>query len=154
MKFVGHCMSVLKCFESDFKSIVSTLSKIDTEEGLGLQEKILRLDFILDYLFMSDIMFHLTICSKQVQSSSNLPWEFPKAIDSLIQTLNACLDSLTTCNVQSLSRLDSKLYPGFYNAYEIITNKEYQGCPLMDLPISSTRTRSKNIDFESDDFLS
>ena len=153
MKFVGHCSSVLKCFKSDFMSIVSTLSKLDSEEGLGLQEKILRLDFILDYLFMSDIMFHLTICSKQVQSSFSLPWEFTKAIDSLIKTLNSCLDSLTTCNVQSPSCLDSKLYPGFCHAYDIITKKEYQGCPLMDLPISSTRTRSKNIDFESDDFL-
>ena len=148
MKFVGHCMSVLKCFSSDFKSIVYTLATIDTEECLGLQEKILRLDFILDYLLMSDIMFHLTVCSKQVQRSSNLPWEFSKAIDSLIQTLNACLDSLTTCNVQSPSLLDSKLYPGFCNAYEIITKKEYQGCPLMDLPISTTTTRSKNTDFE------
>ena len=84
MKFVGHCSSVLKCFKSDFKSIVSTLSKLDSEEGLGLQEKILRLDFILDYLFMSDIMFHLTVCSKQVQSSFNLPWEFTKSFGRIL----------------------------------------------------------------------
>ena len=30
MKFVGHCMSVLKCFGSDFKSIVYTLATVDT----------------------------------------------------------------------------------------------------------------------------
>ena len=103
--------------------------------------------------FFFDIMFHLTICSKQVQSSFNLRWEFTKAIDSLIQTLDSCLDSLTTYNLQSLSYLDSKLYPGFCHAHDVIIKKEYQGCPLMDSPITCTKTRSNSVDLQSDDFL-
>ena len=31
--------------------------------------------------------------------------------------------------------------------------KEYQECPLIDVPISTARTRSKYFDFDSDDFL-
>lgn len=156
MKFVGHCTSVLKCFSSDFKSIVSTLTTLGTDECLALQEKILRIDFVFDFLFMCDIMFHLTICSKSVQTSFALPWEFPKAIDSLIDTLNASLDNLSVAsvaNLQSTSLLDSKLFPNLCNSYEILNKKEYQECPLVDLPISTARTRSKFVDFDSDDFF-
>ena len=60
---------------------------------------------------------------------------------------------MTTYNLQSLSYLDSKLYPGFCHAHDVIIKKEYQGCPLMDSPITCTKTRSKSVDLQSDDFL-
>ena len=66
---------------------------------------------------------------------------------------SSCLDSLTTYNLQSLSYLDSKLYPGFCHAHDVIIKKEYQGCPLMNSPITCTKTRSKSVDLQSDDFL-
>ena len=56
MKFVGHCPSVMKSFGSNFASIVAILEKLNTPETEALQEIILSFDFILDYLFMSDVM--------------------------------------------------------------------------------------------------
>ena len=34
-----------------------------------------------------------------------------------------------------------------------MTTKEYKGCPLMDIPISTARTRSKLVDFESETYV-
>ena len=34
-----------------------------------------------------------------------------------------------------------------------MTIKEYQECPLMDIPISTARTGSKVVDFESDTYV-
>ena len=67
MKFVGHCSYVIKSFGSNFASIVSTLEKLNTLETEALLETTLSLYFLLYYLFMSDIMSHLTNCSKTVQ---------------------------------------------------------------------------------------
>ena len=87
------------------------MSTIGTEECLSLQESILRIDFILNLLFLSDIMFHLTICSKIVQSSCYLPWDFTKAIENL-QTLDSCLITLDSCiENQSLELLNNVLFP-------------------------------------------
>ena len=36
MKFVGHSSSVLTCFDSNFDSIVATLTIINNEENIGL----------------------------------------------------------------------------------------------------------------------
>ena len=88
LKFVGHCSSVIKSFESDFKSIVSALSNLNSEESVGLLESILRVDFIFYFLFMKDIMQHLTIASKQVQKSSELPWNFPNTIDLMFLSIH------------------------------------------------------------------
>ena len=82
MKFVGHCISVLKSFTSNFKGIISTL------ETIALQQKILSLSFILDYLVMCDIMHHLTYCSKSVQRECTFPWMFIESIYSLLNKLN------------------------------------------------------------------
>ena len=60
---------VMKSCGPNFASIVSTLEKLNTPETEALQETILRLNFVLDYLFMSDVMPHLTSCSKMVQQS-------------------------------------------------------------------------------------
>ena len=93
------------------------------------------------------------MCSKLVQTSDALPWEFPKAIDSIIHTLDACLDNLSINNFTSSSLLESKISRNLCNSYEIMGKKEYQECPLMDVPISTARTRSKFVDFDSDDVL-
>ena len=34
-----------------------------------------------------------------------------------------------------------------------MTTKEYKGCPLMDIPISTARTGSKLVDFESETYV-
>ena len=98
MKFVGHCSSVLQSFSSDFKGIVSSLEKMNTLESISVQEAILNMDFILDFLIMRDIMSHIKICSKSVQRGCVLPWMFPQIIYSIIQTLT-CLKG-ESCFIQ------------------------------------------------------
>ena len=39
---------------------------MNTPETDALQKTILSLHFVLDYLFASDVMSHLTLCSKAV----------------------------------------------------------------------------------------
>ena len=152
LKFVGHCASVIKSFESDFKSIVSALSSLNSEESVGLLESILRVDFVFNFLFMKDIMEHLTIASKQVQKSSELPWNFPNTIDTLINTLKSCAENLTKENIKS-SQVNRNLFPSFYNCYEVLTKKIYQDSPLLIIPLSTPLTRIRSIDVESDQFL-
>ena len=118
---------------------------MDQKQCIGLQEAIMRVEFILNYLLMSDIMFHLSICSKLVQRSSTLPWMFPNAVYSLQQTLNACRDNLTVQNLQSPSLLNSIMFPKFANCYKIISKKEFKGCQLIDVPINTARTRSRSV---------
>ena len=89
MKFVGHSASIFTCFESDFESIIATLTKINNEESVGLLENILRVEFVLDFLFIKDIMSHLSKCSKDVQISCSLPWDFPNKINSLFRILSS-----------------------------------------------------------------
>ena len=57
---------VMNSFGSNFASIVSTLEKLNTPETEALQKAILGLNFILDYLFMSDSTSPLSNCSKTV----------------------------------------------------------------------------------------
>ena len=64
MKFVSHCTSVLERFPCNFKGIISTFEKMETSETISLQECILNLDFVLDYLMVTDIMSHLTFFIK------------------------------------------------------------------------------------------
>ena len=144
MKFVGHCSFVLESFKSNFKSILSTLTSMNTEESVGLLESILKVDFILDFLLMSDIMNHLSTSSKLVQRSCTLPWEFPSTIDSLIHTLNACSENLSKENIENTSLLlNNILFPNFFVCYEVLTKKVYQGCPLLEVPMCTPQTRSR-----------
>ena len=46
-------------------------------ENIALQESILSVAFILDFLIMKDIITHLAACSKSVQRG-RLPWIFPE----------------------------------------------------------------------------
>ena len=135
MKFVGHCTSVLKGFTSNFKGIISTLERRYTLETIALQQKILSLSFILDYLVMCDIMHHLTYCSKSVQRECTFPWMFI-AIYSLLNTLTVVKDSLDLPNLLNGS-LNKLLFPQFSECSTNIANKEYKDCPLPDLPVSA-----------------
>ena len=154
MKFVGHCSSVMKSFESNFKSIVSTLGSLDTIETIGLQDAILRVEFVLDYLLMKDIMVHLTSCSKLVQRSSTLPWTFQNSIYSLQQTLIACQNNLSVDNILTPNGLSVVLFPELSICYDVITKKEYKDCPLIDIPLSRVNTRSRAVVATSVEFLS
>ena len=81
MEFVGHCFLVLKSFKLNFGGIASTLEKLDTPDANALQATILNLYFMMDYLFMSDVMSHLTSCSKIMQQGHALPWVYPETVD-------------------------------------------------------------------------
>ena len=126
MKFVGHSSAVLLSFHDDISSIVSTLKTLGTDETNGLLNSILRVDFILDFLFLYDIMNHLSSCSKLVQRSSTLPWNFPTSIDSLIYSLEAVSVSLTEENISVNQELNTILLPKFSSIQQIITTKEYK----------------------------
>ena len=140
MKFVGHCTAVLKSFTSNFKGIISALERMNTLETIALQQKILSLSFILDYLVMCDIMHHLTYCSKSVQRECTFPWMFIESIYSLLNTLTVVNDSLYLPNLLDGS-LNKLLFPQFSECSTIIVNKEYKDGPLPDLPVSAACTR-------------
>ena len=116
MKFGGHCFSVLESFNSNFQSIIARLTSINSEESVGLLETILTVEFILYFLFMKDIMHHLSSRSKHVQLSSSLPWDFPSAIDNLLNTLNACFDNITKENVKN-STINKVLFPNIFQMF-------------------------------------
>ena len=163
MKFVGHCSSVLKAFKVNFLTIIRTLGKLATDESTSLQETLMSVSFVFDFLIMTDIMELLCISSKCVQRSSNLPWEYTDTINNLISTLQDMkkalqqeLELLTNVDVEkdnstaspraaSTDLLDPKLFPNFYEWKNVLQQKSYQDCPLPDSPISTARTRSRSI---------
>ena len=69
MKFVGHCLAVLKSFSTNYASFITVLKEINTHKTEGLLKIILDLGFVVDYLFMKDVLYYLTICSKTVQKA-------------------------------------------------------------------------------------
>ena len=68
MKFVAHCLSVLNTFDVNYQTIIRTLGQLNTEESIGLQESLLSVSFVFDFLIMKDIMGHFSSSSKFVQS--------------------------------------------------------------------------------------
>ena len=140
MKFVGHCFSIIKSFGSNFVSIVSTLEKLNTHETEALQVTILSLYFILDYLFMSDVTSYLTNCSKRVQKSSGLPWIYPETIDFTLTTLKFIKDILKGEDLGTMSN-SKGLFPIFFISLEMISLRQFKGCPLIGHPITATLTR-------------
>ena len=142
----------MKSFRLNFASIVSTQVKLNTPQTEDLQEAILSLKFILDYLFMSDVVSHLTNCSKTVQQSSNILWIYPKTIDWTIATLKSVKDNLkckdhpktidwTIATLKSVKdNLKCKdlvtmsnnkgLFLIFFISPEIISSRQFKRCPL------------------------
>ena len=79
MKFVGHCTSVLKCFTSNFKGILSTPERMNTSETIALQQQTLSLPFILDHLLICDIMH----AHAHVRASAAKNQKYPYKVVSL-----------------------------------------------------------------------
>ena len=103
---------------------------------------------------MKDIMHHLSSCSKQVQISASLPWDFPSTIDNLINTLNACFDDISKDDLKN-STVNKVLFPIFFKCSEIASCKQYKDSLLLDKPLSTpfTRKRSSNISCGDDTFF-
>ena len=112
----------MKLFRSNFASIVSTPEKLNSHETETLQETILGLNFILDYLFMSDVMSHLTNCTKTVQQSSTLLWIYPETIDWTLATLKSIKDILQYEDVGTMSN-KKELFPISFISPEIISSR-------------------------------
>ena len=127
----------MKSFKSNFGEIASTLEKLATPEGNALQETILNLDFVMDYLFMSDVMSHLTSCSKIMQQGHALPWVYPETVDWTLDTLASMKDGPILTNLQNNGPLNQGLFPDFFQCPEIVTSKQYNGCPLLNILIST-----------------
>ena len=66
-------------------------------------------------------------------------------------------DSLLLPNLQCNMLLNSGLFPNFFECSEVVTSKQYKGCPLVNLPITSVlQTRSRtanNPENSTDEFL-
>ena len=129
MKFVGHCSAVLKSFSTNYASIVTVLKEMNTHETEGLLKIILDLGFVLDYLFMKDVLYYLTICSKTVQKSTALPWVYPDVITSTLSTLSCMIDSLKFQDLSNVN-LSKLLFPEFNRVSNIIKSREFNGCQL------------------------
>ena len=143
MKFISHSLKIFETFDSDFKSLVATLEHVEDSD---LRDKVLKLNFILDYLFLFDICKHLTKCSKWVQVTKNLPWNYPHSINNLNSNLISMKDNLKECQVQLFNEtfqpLNTILFPKFSEFPKIISKREYKGIPPPDVPVSSIQTRS------------
>ena len=129
MKTIKKSSSLMKSFRLNFASIVSTQVKLNTPQTEDLQEAILSLKFILDYLFMSDVMSHLTNCSKTVQQSSSILWIYPKTIDWTIATLKSAKDNLKCKDLGTMSN-NKGLFLIFFISPEIISSRQFKRCPL------------------------
>ena len=129
MKTIKKNSSLMKSFRLNFASIVSTQVKLNTPQTEDLQEAILSLKFILDYLFMSDVMSHLTNCSKTVQQSSSILWIYPKTIDWTIATLKSVKDNLKCKDLGTMSN-NKGLFLIFFISPEIISSRQFKRCPL------------------------
>ena len=129
MKTIKKSSSPMKSFRLNFASIVSTQVKLNTPQTEDLQEAILSLKFILDYLFMSDVMSHLTNCSKTVQQSSSILWIYPKTIDWTIATLKSVKDNLKCKDLGTMSN-NKGLFLIFFISPEIISSRQFKRCPL------------------------
>ena len=114
MKCISHCSSVHKSSSSNFQGIVSTLGKMNTPEIDALQQTSLSLHFVFDYLFTSDIMSHLALCSKIVQQGCCLLWMYPETVDWTSQTLMCMKVSLVLNNLQNNMLLNQGLFPNFF----------------------------------------
>ena len=146
MIFVGHCSSVLESFSCNFKGIISTFEKMNTSETILLQERILNLDFVLDYLLKTSIMSYPTFLSKSVQQGSVLPWMFTDNVYSTLKTLKLYEREplyYLTCNAVLLNKA---LFPKFHECHAIVVSKEYNSCPLPDIPIAIVSTRIKTVE--------
>ena len=84
---------------------------------------------------MSDVVSHFTICSKTVQQSSALHWIYPETIDSTLVTINSIKDNLKGEDLITMSN-NKRLY--FFISPEIISSRQFKGCPLLDPPITAT----------------
>ena len=116
-----------------------------------LQETILCLNFILDYLFMSDVMSHLTNCTETVQQSSTLLWMYPETIDWTLATLKSIKDILQYEDVGTMSN-KKELFPISFISPEIISSKQFKRCSFQDLPITATLTRQRKASTNSETF--
>lgn len=137
MKFVAYSFTVFKSFIADFKALVSSFDKIP--DGQNLKTKILDAKFLLNMLFLSDVMNAMATTSKLVQISSNLPWDYFYSIDNLLVHINIMLEDLcsletrvdTDVNNKTIAEmiedLNKNLFSNFRSAVEIFDNSTYKG---------------------------
>ena len=85
-----------------------TLEKLNTPEIEALHEAIFEFIFI----FMSDVMSHLTNCSKTDLQSSTLPYIYPETTEWTLVTLKSIKDILKGDNQGSISS-NKGLFPIF-----------------------------------------
>ena len=143
MKFIGHCSGVFKAFETDFKSIIATLEKT---EDFASRDKILSLDFVTDFLFLTDVNNHLSFCSKSVQKSNNLPWDYTDSVSTLLNAIDSMIDELKKCekdlSENKLYKLNSLVFSKLHTYDKVLLKREFQGIVIPEIPVSSIRTRS------------
>ena len=88
MKFVAHAQNVFSTFFNYFPAIVATLSQSDNE----LRESIMTPDFVLNFLFLQEIISVLASLSKQFQKSNQLPYKYPRVFNAFMINLQVLID--------------------------------------------------------------
>ena len=89
MKFVAYSETVFKTFINNYPAYVATMQDI---ENVGLRDKLMSADFIVNMLFLSDVICRIARCSKQVQLCGLLPWKYPWYIECLKTDLNLLIE--------------------------------------------------------------
>ena len=89
-------------------------------------------------------MKHLSTASKTVQIASSLPWDFPNAIENLLNTMDACLNNIAEIS-KDFTKINRTIFPNFSKASDIITTRVYKNTPLLDEPLCTPSLRSRAI---------
>ena len=89
MKFVAYSQTVFKTFLNNYSAYVATA---ESYEDAALRDKLMSPEFIVNFLFVSDVCCRVAQCSQQVQISSLLPWQYPVYVESLKTDINMMIE--------------------------------------------------------------
>ena len=85
------------------------------------------------------LCLNFTNCSKTVQQNSTLPWIYPETNDWTLATPKSIKDILKGENLDMSN--NKGLLTNFFNSPEILSSRQFKGCPSLDLSITTTLTR-------------
>ena len=97
---VAYSQSVFDTFINNYNHYIAAAATVtfseDDESGLteALSNKLMTSEFVCDLLFLNDICQILASCSKQVQLSGLLPWEYPVYVSDLKSDLHTMLEQI------------------------------------------------------------
>ena len=91
MKMVSHSQSVFKTFLNNYTIYIAAA---ESSQKDVIKDNLMSLNFVCDLLFLSDVCHQLALCSKRVQLSGLLPWDYPAHVGSLVSIFEEMLQEI------------------------------------------------------------